>query len=436
MNKLGAISRMKPFTNDQIAIASADAVFIPLFLALLFLIGGVIAFIPLIGVVIFAAYCLYDARKLKKKLAEREKEDDIRYDYIIDILRGIHTLKAFSIENLMIRRYEEHEKHAASVNFDCNLVAARMNDTTLFFANAMIIAVVSFGALMISAQTLTIGVLIATLQLSGRLIQPVQKCVLLLTRYQDYVLAKKQLAEVTDLPIMQPSHHARRDKAEHGELRIEGLSAAEFKPIDLILAPGSVTSIEVKDERVKSALIDILTGLRPAREGVITLDQIDLREYASDAIADNIALLAPDAALFRGTIRNNLTRFGTTPEDKVQDVARLLGIDKDVAKLPFGLDTFLHGDGSDSIPAGLSQRITIARALAKKPKVIIFDGADRALDAEGYNMTFNLMAKLAGRATLLVISDDINMNMLAQNHYILDKTGLVHSQKWQERRTA
>ena len=138
----------------------------------------------------------------------------------------------------------------------------------------------------------------------------------------------------------------------------------------------------------------------------------------------HIALVENSSTIFRGTIRDNLTRFGLVSEDEVRSIGEWLGIDSIIADLPAGLNTFLEGSDSDSLPPGLKQKIAIARALAPRPKIILFDNAEQAIDLKGYHELYRLLGRIKGRATMIIMSDDMNFRSLADTHYQLTPQGL------------
>ncbi len=149
------------------------------------------------------------------------------------------------------------------------------------------------------------------------------------------------------------------------------------------------------------------------------LDGVEATAYSAAELAERVGLLPPMGVIFRGTIYENLSRFGGIERERVMEVARLVGIDEEVRVLPAGYDTQLEGGTADPIPPGLRQRIAIARVLMTKPRLILFYNADRALDRDGYNTVFRLLARLKGVATLVLVTEDRNILDLADRHYQL-----------------
>ncbi len=98
-----------------------------------------------------------------------------------------------------------------------------------------------------------------------------------------------------------------------------------------------------------------------------------------------------------------------------------------MALLPNGFKTTLSDSVTDPIPPGLKQRIAIARALAPKPRIILFNNADRNLDRSGYNMVFKILGRLKKNTTLIIVSDDRNILRLADREYYINDGKLEES---------
>lgn len=149
--------------------------------------------------------------------------------------------------------------------------------------------------------------------------------------------------------------------------------------------------------------------------------QIDPTKVNPVALASHIGYLPEKGAIFQGTIMENLTFFGTIPEENALTAATHLGVTEAVALLPNGFKTTLSDSVADPLPPGLKQRISIARALAARPRIILFNNADRSLDRNGYNLVFKVLGRLKKNTTLIIVSDDRNILRLADREfYIVD----------------
>lgn len=420
LHRMAAIGRLKDFENGYIAVTIAELAFIPVFLGVILYIAPPLTLVPLLLLGVFIGVSLLQGRKLQAALARRDAEDDERYEYLVECLKGIHTVKAFALENLLSRRYEYLQEKSGLGSFFAAEASTRAFNFGTMISHLMMVAVMTAGAVAVIGGGITTGALIATLQLSGRLMQPAQRGLALWARYQEYILARAKVEQIFTLPLV------RRNPAPQlplpaGYLSVRGLGFRHIlEDIDITLSPGETIAISGTPGSGKTTLLEILSGLYPPDRGEVIIDNVDARRYPPEHLPDHIGYLAAEGIIFHGTIRENLTRFGLVPEKAAFSLARELLIDRDVALLPNGYDTVLQPQGGDDVPPGLRQRIAIARVLASHPKIILFDEADRALDRDGYHMVFRLLARIAPQAAIVLVSEDANLTGLAARRYKLE----------------
>lgn len=425
LHRMGAISRLKDYESGYVAVTLAELAFIPVFIGVIFYIAAPLTPVPMALLAIFVAVSLWQGRRLRSTLATRDACDDARYEYLVECLKGVHTIKSFALENLLSRRYEQLQEKSGLGSFFAAEASTRAFNFGTMISHLMMAAVMTAGAIAVVGGSITTGALIATLQLSGRLMQPAQRGLAFWTRYQEVSLARAKVADVFSMPLLKHRPAPQLPMPE-GYLNARGLSFRHvLSGIDLSLSPGEAVSISGAPGSGKTTLLEILSGFYPPDRGAVLIDNVDARRYPPEDLPAHIGYLATEGMIFHGTIRDNLTRFGLIAEKQAFDIARQLYIDRDVALLPDGYDTALQPQGGDDVPPGLRQRIAIARVLAAHPKIILFDEADRALDRDGYNMLFRLLARIAPQIALVMISDDRTLTGLASRHYRLEN-GQLH----------
>lgn len=426
MHRFAAIGKMKDFYNGYALTVLIEAAFVPLFLILIVYIAHELAIVPAAIMAVFIAVSLWRGHRLQAALAARETADNTRFDFLIEALEGVHTVKSFALEKIFERRYEALEETSTARNHAVTQETAATFNTGTIFSHLMVAAVIGAGAYMALDERLTTGALIATLLLSGRMMQPVQKLLGLWARYQDYTLARARVAEMMTTPQRVLHTDAAPPRVAQGQLTLQDVTlhhtdapAPVLSGIDLSLRRGEAIQLCGPHGTGKTSLLKVICGIYPATQGRVQIDGADIAGFAPRDLPRHVGYIQTNATIFRGTIRDNITCFGQTPEAQAREVAALLDLDKDVARLPGGFDTFLGGGNDGGITSGMKQRIAIVRTLATKPRLILFDNADRALDRHGYAMIYSLLARLKGKATLILVTDDHNIAGLADRRFDL-----------------
>lgn len=433
LHRMGSVGKLKDFYSGHAFTVLAELAFVPLFFVLIVYIGHVMVFVPAVILSLFITISLWKGYQVRQALKGREEADDQRFNFLIESLEGVHTLKAFSLEKFFERRYEQLEEQSCLENYNVTQETAHTFNIGAIFSHIMVASVISVGAWFVLQGQLSTGGLIAVLLLSGRIMQPVQKGLALWTRYQDYALARQHLEDLFTTPQQETVMRVREiEPVPEGNLGLDHVAFQYrnekepiLKDINFRIRHGDSVLISGAHGCGKTTLLNLIAGILPPTYGDIYIDDENIRSYEPESLVRHVGFIRTNSLIFRGSIRDNITCFGQTNETQAKEVAALLQVDKDVAKLPGGFDTFLQGNSTDSITPGLKQRIAIVRVLASKPRLILFDNADRALDSQGYAMIYSLLARLKGKASMILVSDDSNICALADQHYVLEN-GVLH----------
>lgn len=425
IQKMAAISRLRSFYSGQALMTIVDLPFVLTFLILIGYIGGDLVYVPLTLFLIFCLISWIVGIRLKKEVKEQDTSDKFRYNFLIETLTGIHTIKSQGLEKFFFRRNGRLQNRISAAHFQVALSNNIAISSGMLFGQIMTVSVVSYGAIKVLNGDMGTGGLAACLLLSGRIMQPVQRALGLWTRFQSFFIDKKELEEIFSLPrssysdtetLMQPT----------GIINCKNLSFSYdekgpllFDNINLSLRTGQSISLIGEQGSGRTTFINLLTGLYTPTEGEITVDGANPSRVAPVRLASHIGYLPEKGVIFHGSIMDNLTFFGTIPEQDALLAARHLEVTEAIALLPNGFKTVLSDSVTDPIPPGLKQRITIARALATKPRIILFNNADRNLDRSGYNLVFKILGRLKNHTTLIIISDDHNILRLADKEYYI-----------------
>ncbi|MBU6475406.1 MAG: ATP-binding cassette domain-containing protein [Alphaproteobacteria bacterium] len=448
LHSMAAIGKTKDFHDGQALSALVDTLFVLVYAGFIFYVAGRLGAVPMALLGLFAVISFVEGRCLRRRLQARETVDDRRYDFLIESLNAIHTVKSFAAENVLRRRYEELQKESVAANYDVAGATAAIFNTGTVMAHAIAAATITAGALLIFDGGVTTGALIATLLLSGRMMQSVQRGLVLWVRYQDYRISRARVAGIFALPAAERLPAAPSPTPQTGVLEVKGLSYGFgagapplFRDVEFTLKPGDAMLLKGDYAAGKSTLLNLIAGVFPPSSGTVAADGRDIRAFAPGELARHAGYISNDPVIFRGTIRDNVTRFGEIGEAAARGAAAALGVDRDVARMPSGFDTVIYGNSSDAIPPGLKQRIAMARVVAAGPRIILFDEADQCLDREGLKNVLRLLARLRETCALVIVTEDPDIAALATcegtlvNGVFTFRKGVRHDAAGQKRST-
>lgn len=193
-----------------------------------------------------------------------------------------------------------------------------------------------------------------------------------------------------------------------------------LRDVSLQLRRGECVAITGASGAGKSTLMKIIAGIYRPDAGQVLINGVAAATMSSDALLRHVAYMPANGVIFHGTIAENLSRFGRVPDAQLRTMTDLLGLSRELSGLPQGYETEMDGSIGDRVPDGLRQRIALARVLALKPRLLLFDNADKGLDRESYNHVYRLMGRLKGKATMIIVSNDRNLLDLADRTYELN----------------
>lgn len=429
-----AVEVVKSFYAGQAALALADLPFVVLFLALIAIIAGPLVIVPSAMLLIAAALVFGIGQRLRATLIERTHCDDRRYNFLTEVLGRIKTVKALGLETLLVRRYERLQASSAEQTLHASYEAAMARSLGGTMSQLTMIATTAVGSLSVIEGALSVGALSATVFLAGRVSQPMLRAFGLWMQFQAAQLARSQVDEVLHQPI-----EARPDLPEigrlqgHIELRNVGFRVDEGRKtilagINLEIAAGETIGLTGPTGGGKSTLLNLISGLYSPTEGEVLLDGRRLQDHDPASVRRQICRVPQNAALFNGTILENMTMFREGEIiDRALDLSERLGVARALARSPDGYQTKV-GDGSgDALPGGIRQRISIIRALASHgdPKIILFNDANATLDSESDRLLLDLLREYQGRATLVIVSHRPSFLKLADRNFVI-KDGTLY----------
>ncbi len=426
LDKVNAIGVVKDFYSSQLGTLMIDLPFAIFFLGMIWFLGGVIVAVPLVLLTLFGIMAVIVGGSLRRAVDYRSQVDNRRYDFLIEIINGIHTVKAQAFKNLLQRRFDPLQEMSAravrSVAFTSS-VAQSLGST---FGQLNMACVIGTGAILVIDGSLTAGELAACTLLSGRAMQPLQSAMGLWTNFQTIRVACENAASVLELPAEDVSHLPEMPKVD-GDLELrdvtfgyEGMDEPLIKDLNLRIQAGEMIGVDGDNSSGRSTLLKLMMGLMRPNEGAVLLDGHDLAEHKSKSYRRQMAFLSADSNVYSGTILDNMTYFrGGKYINKAIKIAKALDLDEEIKRLPEGYGTHV-GDGAGGVlPAGFVQRITVIRAMIDDPKVVLFDNANHGLDSNSDKTLMEYINSLRGKTTVVLVTSRPSWLRMADRRFMM-----------------
>ncbi|MDO4260518.1 MAG: ABC transporter ATP-binding protein [Eubacteriales bacterium] len=355
------------------------------------------------------------------------KYDDLNAS-VQENVSGIRVVKAFVRES-----YEDEKFTKAAENLYRLFVKAEgllaFNSPVMMLAvYGCIIGLSWFGAHFIVAGTLTTGNLTSLFSYVMSMMMSLMMLSMIFVMVSMSAASAERIAEVlAEEPDMEEPA-AGVKTVENGSIDFDhvsfsyksGSGEAVLRDIDLHIRAGETVGIIGGTGCGKSSLVSLISRLYDATEGAVRVGGRDVREYDLEALRDQVAVVLQKNVLFSGTILDNL-RWGKedASEEECEDACRQACADEFIRRFPDGYGTWIEQGGSN-VSGGQKQRLCIARALLKKPKVLILDDSTSAVDTATDAMIREAFAKRIPGTTKLIISQRISSVQDADRILVLE----------------
>jgi len=425
LDRLRAVNTLRTFYAGQAFQLMLDLPFALLFLAVVGFLSGwpVVAYLVFMAAVFFFIISFirkyYSTNRLRQK-----KLSDRRFNFLVEALGGIHTIKAVTLEESMLRRHERLEAEAAKSDYDVIFIGNLPVSLGNMFSQMILFGVLFVGGSLAIGGYMTLGSLAACTLLSGRFFQPFRSLATFWVRHADIRIAQEQIKSIADLREESDlSFQCLPDEIEGG-IRAEGLSFHydENSPLivnelDLTVAPREMVCLNTQGNRGTTTLLNLLYGMLPPTDGRVFIGNLDLAEICHNDYKGRMEFIPQQGTLFNGTIFDNLTLFNPAHRDAALDAAALLQLEEVLSDLPLGYETRVGNRLYEFLSTGVIQRICLARALTIRPRIMLLDRANDAMDTDSDDLFLWLLKKLKGNCTIVMATANPLILAMADSIY-------------------
>ena len=350
-------------------------------------------------------------------------------------LNGMLVIRAFNTQDFEENKFDNANRDLTKTNLFVSRIMTMMMPTMNIIMNGIILLIVWVGAHEIDRATIQVGDMMAFMQYAMQIIMSFLMLSMVSIILPRASVSAQRIAEVLneDVTIKEPDNPKKFKDGVKGLIEFEKVSfkypgAEEYvlKDISFIAKPGETTAFIGSTGSGKSTLINLLPRFYDVTEGRILLDGVDIRDIKLHDLREKIGYVPQKGILFMGTIESNL-KYGKNFDTKDEDIIKAIEISQAkefIEEKEKGLLSEI-AQGGTNVSGGQKQRLSIARAIAKKPEVFIFDDSFSALDFKTDAALRKAIGQEIKDRTMLIVAQRINTIMNAENIIVLDQGKIV-----------
>lgn len=403
-----------------IMAVSKDATLSLVFVVVVPILAGTIIFIGSKGVVLFKAMQI----KIDKlNLVLREG------------LTGIRVIRSFNRTTFEQQRFERANKDLTDTAIKVNKVMAFMMPIMMLILNLSSVAILWFGSIRINNNDMQIGDLMAFLQYAMQILFSLIMVAMMFIMVPRASVSAVRINQVLEMqPDIQDAHDAengvQRERGGEVEFRnvtfsYPGAEKPALSEISFIAKSGETTAIIGGTGSGKSTLVNLIPRFYDIEAGSVLIDGDDVRLLSQQSLRAKIGYVPQQAVLFTGTISDNI-RYGkeNATDDEVKHAAAVAQAASFIAEMPEGYDSII-AQGGTNVSGGQKQRLSIARALVRKPSIYIFDDSFSALDFKTDSQLRAALKEETQHAAVLIVAQRVSTVIQADKIIVLDEGAIA-----------
>ncbi|MET0708191.1 MAG: type I secretion system permease/ATPase [Tardiphaga sp.] len=433
-NQMRDFDSVREFFTSGTVVSATDMLFAILFIFVLFVIAGPLAWIPLAMLPVMILVGLLLQRPLDRAMRRLQAESAARHGILVESLSGIETVRAVAGESRVQTVWERAVAATARSSEDVQFWSSLAMTSASVATQLCSLLLVVVGVFLILDGKLSVGALVAANMLSGRILGPIAGIAAVMTRGTQTFSALRSIDRLMDLERERPPEkiYVAREITQ-GSIEFKNVSfsypGSSTKALDNVsfhVRAGEKIGIIGRVGSGKTTVGRLATAFYPPGEGSILIDGIDIRQYDPADLRAGIGFVLQDTDLFYGKLRDNITlgRPAATDEEVIA-AARLSGVETFIAGHPQGFDMMI-AEGGRSLSGGQKQAIGLARVLIRKPRVLFLDEPTAHFDVRSEAEFLERLRALAkGEMSIIVSTHRPSLLSLVDRILVFDHGKIV-----------
>ncbi len=421
------IARIKSFEavreafTGPLALVLLELPFAVLFVIVIGIIGGPVAFVPMAMIGLFALLGIVIGPIAHASVARMGRASSERQEFIVETLPSVRTIKHCGTESVWLERFRHLSADAAMAGFRNWQISSLVMTLSHVLMIGAGVATISFSVIQVLHGEMTLGALVASMILVWRVLAPLQTGFIAISRINQVRSGINQINALMSLrPERAPTamkHPLRRmaGRVTFGRVSLRYKSDADpaLVGVDFDVRPGEVVAIVGGNGSGKSTLLKLILGIYAPQAGSIQIDGRDIRQIDPIELRHAIAYAPQECQFFYGSIAQNLRLAHPLATDEdLRWAARKAGALDEILALEqgsgewrrTGFDVRIGDSASKQIPTSLQQRLNLARAYLKRAAIMLFDEPATGLDFDADRKFVEAVEAMKGRTTVFIVT--------------------------------
>jgi ATP-binding cassette subfamily C protein LapB len=411
-NQLRDFDSVREFFTSGSVVSAVDLMFAIVFIIVLFIIAGPLAWIPMLMLPVMLTIGFVLQKPLDRAMRRLQAESAARHGVLVESLAGMETVRASGAEARMQTLWERSVAATARSGEDVHFWSSLALTAASTAQQVTSLLMISIGVFLVLGGEITIGALMASIMLAGRVLAPITGIAAVITRGTQTLTALRSIDKIMALERERPADRtyvARRVTKGHivfdnVTFKYPGGADNALEKVSFKVEPGERVGVIGRVGSGKTTVGRLLTGFYEPLDGRILVDGVDVRQYDPADLRNGIGFVLQDTDLFFGKLRDNLALGKPAATDEeILAAAQLAGVESFVANHPHGYE-MLVAEGGRSLSGGQKQAIGLARILIRKPRILFLDEPTAHFDVRSENEFLLRLKNLGAEKLTFLVS--------------------------------